>query len=98
MPVTCSATPNNSIASIAWLLGVSRSTLYKYVPELGGVRGQRSLVAVSVVDAARLALAAAPPSPASWNDNPRPFVWTKTADEILDTIAAYCQRINDSGH
>jgi hypothetical protein len=25
-------------------------------------------------------------------------VWTKTADEILDTIAAYCQRINDSGH
>jgi transposase len=34
----------------------------------------------------------------SWNDNPRPFVWTKTADEILDTIAHYCQRINDSGH
>jgi hypothetical protein len=25
-------------------------------------------------------------------------VWTKTADEILDAIAAYCQRINDSGH
>jgi transposase len=34
----------------------------------------------------------------TWNDNPRPFVWTKTADEILDTIATYCQRINDSGH
>jgi transposase len=34
----------------------------------------------------------------TWNDHPRPFVWTKTADEILDTIAAYCQRINDSGH
>jgi transposase len=34
----------------------------------------------------------------TWNDDPRPFVWTKTADEILDTIAAYCQRINDSGH
>jgi hypothetical protein len=34
----------------------------------------------------------------SWNQNPRPFVWTKIADEILDTIAAYCQRINDSGH
>jgi transposase len=33
-----------------------------------------------------------------WNDNPRPFVWTKTADEILDSIATYCQRINDSGH
>jgi transposase len=34
----------------------------------------------------------------TWNQNPRPFVWTKTADEILDAIAAYCQRINDSGH
>jgi transposase len=34
----------------------------------------------------------------SWNDNPRPFVWTKTADEIVDTIAAYCQQINASGH
>jgi transposase-like protein len=28
------AQPNTSIASIARLLGVSRSTLYKYVPEL----------------------------------------------------------------
>ena len=34
----------------------------------------------------------------TWNDNPRPFVWTKTADEILDSIARYCKRINDSGH
>jgi len=25
-------------------------------------------------------------------------VWTKTADQILDTLAAYCQRINDSRH
>jgi hypothetical protein len=32
----------------------------------------------------------------TWNDHPRPFVWTKTADEILDTIAHYCQRINNS--
>jgi hypothetical protein len=30
---------------------------------------------------------------ASWNADPRPYVWTKTADEILDSIAAYCQRI-----
>jgi hypothetical protein len=35
---------------------------------------------------------------ATWNDAPRPFVWTKTADEILNTIAAYCQRITDSEH
>jgi transposase len=34
----------------------------------------------------------------NWNDNPKPFVWHKTADQILDSLAAYCQRINDSGH
>jgi transposase len=33
-----------------------------------------------------------------WNIDPRPFVWTKTADEILDSLARYLQRINDSGH
>ncbi|WP_165986923.1 IS630 family transposase [Streptomyces sp. YIM 98790] len=33
-----------------------------------------------------------------WNKNPKPFVWTKTADEILETLAAYCTRTNDSGH
>ena len=33
-----------------------------------------------------------------WNKDPKPFVWTKTADEILETLAAYCQRIIDSGH
>ncbi len=33
-----------------------------------------------------------------WNDDPKPFVWHKTADEILESLAAYCQRINDSGH
>ncbi len=30
---------------------------------------------------------------AAWNDNPKPFVWHKTADQILDTIAHYCSRI-----
>jgi hypothetical protein len=34
----------------------------------------------------------------TWNQDPRPFVWSKTADEILDTIAHYCQQINNSGH
>jgi transposase len=33
-----------------------------------------------------------------WNENPRPYIWTKTAEQILDTLAAYCQRITDSGH
>ena len=34
----------------------------------------------------------------AWNKNPRPFTWTKTPEEIFESIAAYCQRINDSGH
>jgi len=33
-----------------------------------------------------------------WNENPRPFVWTKTADEILESLARYCQRISGAGH
>ena len=34
----------------------------------------------------------------TWNDNPRPYVWTKTADQILASIARYCTRINNSRH
>ena len=34
----------------------------------------------------------------AWNDDPKPFVWTKTADEILENIARYIQLTNDSGH
>lgn len=34
----------------------------------------------------------------TWNEDPKPFVWTKTADQILDSIARYCKRINESGH
>lgn len=32
------------------------------------------------------------------NAQPKPFIWTKTADQILDSIARYCRRINDSPH
>lgn len=35
---------------------------------------------------------------ADWNEHPRPFHWTKTADEILDKVIAYCHRISDSDH
>lgn len=35
---------------------------------------------------------------ASWNEDSKPYVWHKDADEILDSLATYCQRINDSGH
>jgi transposase len=34
----------------------------------------------------------------TWNEDPRPYVWIKTADQILESIARYCTRINDSGH
>jgi transposase len=33
-----------------------------------------------------------------WNDNPRPFTWTKNADEILERLAAYLYRIPGAGH
>jgi transposase len=33
-----------------------------------------------------------------WNQNPRPFIWTKTAEEILDSLARYCQRISGAAH
>lgn len=38
----------------------------------------------------------------SWIDNcsddPEPLVWTKTAEEIFETITSYLHRINDSEH
>jgi transposase len=32
------------------------------------------------------------------NRHPKPFIWTKTADQILDSVARFCNRISDSGH
>ncbi|MFC4612932.1 IS630 family transposase [Streptomyces maoxianensis] len=29
-----------------------------------------------------------------WNENPKPFTWTKTADEILNSLADYLTKIN----
>jgi hypothetical protein len=33
-----------------------------------------------------------------WNQNPRPFSWHKTADEILDSPAKYLARISGAGY
>ena len=33
-----------------------------------------------------------------WNQDPKPFVWTKTAEEILDSLARYIARISGAGH
>ena len=35
---------------------------------------------------------------AETNKAPKPFSWTKTADEILASVARFCQRTSDSGH
>jgi transposase len=32
------------------------------------------------------------------NENPVPFIWTKSADDILASVALFCKRTNDSGH
>jgi transposase len=32
------------------------------------------------------------------NENPVPFIWSKSADEILASVARFCKRTNDSGH
>lgn len=34
----------------------------------------------------------------TWNEDPRPFVWKKTAEEILTSLAKYLQRISGAGH
>jgi transposase len=35
---------------------------------------------------------------AATNESPKPFVWTKSADEILASLARYCARTSGSGH
>ena len=32
------------------------------------------------------------------NKSPKPFVWTRTADEILASVARFCQRTSETGH
>jgi transposase len=34
----------------------------------------------------------------NWNDNPRPFTWTKTADEILESLGRLLLRTSGEGH
>ena len=34
----------------------------------------------------------------AWNDNPRPFIWTKTAEDILERLGRLLRRINGAGH
>ena len=34
----------------------------------------------------------------AWNDDPKPFAWVKTADEILGSLARLLKRISGAGH
>jgi transposase len=34
----------------------------------------------------------------NWNADPKPFIWTKTAEEILNSLARYIARISGAGH
>ena len=34
----------------------------------------------------------------AWNENPKPFVWTKTAEQILAKLGRLIQRTSNSGH
>lgn len=33
-----------------------------------------------------------------WNQDPHPFVWTKSAEEILDSLAKYIEKISGARH
>jgi transposase len=33
-----------------------------------------------------------------WNTHPKPFLWTKTAEEILDSLTRFCARISGPRH
>jgi transposase len=35
---------------------------------------------------------------AAWNQNPEPFIWTKTAEQILDSLSRFIKRISGEGH
>src|SRR5215217_3075806 len=34
----------------------------------------------------------------NWNEDPKPFVWTKTAEDILQSLSKYIAKISDAGH
>jgi hypothetical protein len=34
----------------------------------------------------------------AWNDSPKPFIWTKTAEQILESLGRLLQRTTGAGH
>ena len=33
-----------------------------------------------------------------WNENPKPFIWTKTAEQILESLVRLMKRTTGAGH
>jgi len=33
-----------------------------------------------------------------YNADPKPFIWTKSAEQIFESLKRYCERINETGH
>jgi len=88
-----------------WLVRHPRFTLH-FTPTYGSwinlvERWFAELTTKSIKRSARRSLPDLVASIRTWiatrNENPRPYVWHKNADEILDSLASYRQRINDSG-
>ena len=34
----------------------------------------------------------------NWNQDPKPYIWRNTADEILDNLTSHIQRSPQTGH
>ena len=34
----------------------------------------------------------------AWNEDPQPFIWTKTAEQIIESLKRFLQRTTDTGH
>lgn len=34
----------------------------------------------------------------TYNERPKPFIWSKSADEILESVARFCKRTSETGH
>jgi hypothetical protein len=34
----------------------------------------------------------------NWNEDPKPFVWTKTAEDILLSLSKYIAKISGAAH
>ena len=35
---------------------------------------------------------------AVYNEDPKPFIWTKSADQILESLKFYCEGMPETGH